>query len=258
MGISSRVGDLVGQIYEKALMNEISQNKVPNHIGIITDGNRRYAMALGISTDEGHVAGKNKLEDVLDWCREIGIKVVTVYAFSTENFRRDKKEINFLFKLINQSLIDLMNDERVKKFHIGVKVIGEKINLPDFLVDTIREVEEATSANRDFRLNLAVGYGGREEIINAVRKILKDGMEGKITPADISEAKFREYLYDGNIPDPDLILRTSGEERVSNFLIWQSAYSELYFTDVYWPEFRKVDFLRAIKSYQMRKRRFGE
>ena len=165
MGISSRVGDLVGQIYEKALMNEISQNKVPNHIGIITDGNRRYAMALGISTDEGHVAGKNKLEDVLDWCREI---------------------------------------------------------------------------------------------INAVRKILKDGMEGKITPSDISEAKFREYLYDGNIPDPDLILRTSGEERVSNFLIWQSAYSELYFTDVYWPDFRKVDFLRAIKSYQMRKRRFGE
>ena len=258
MGISSRVGDLVGQIYEKALMNEISQNKVPNHIGIITDGNRRYAMALGISTDEGHVAGKNKLEDVLDWCREIGIKVVTVYAFSTENFRRDKKEINFLFKLINQSLIDLMNDERVKKYHIGVKVIGEKINLPDFLVNTIREVEEATSANKDFRLNLAVGYGGREEIINAVRKILKDGMEGKITPSDISEAKFREYLYDGNIPDPDLILRTSGEERVSNFLIWQSAYSELYFTDVYWPEFRKVDFLRAIKSYQMRKRRFGE
>ena len=183
---------------------------------------------------------------------------MTVYAFSTENFRRDKKEINFLFKLINHSLIDLMNDERVKKYHIGVKIIGEKINLPDFLVNTIREVEEATSANKDFRLNLAVGYGGREEIINAVRKILKDGMEGKITPSDISEAKFREYLYDGNIPDPDLILRTSGEERVSNFLIWQSAYSELYFTDVYWPEFRKVDFLRAIKSYQMRKRRFGE
>ncbi|MHB1708427.1 MAG: polyprenyl diphosphate synthase [Thermoplasmataceae archaeon] len=258
MGISSRVGDLVGQIYEKALMNEISQNNVPNHIGIITDGNRRYAMALGISTDEGHIAGKNKLEDVLDWCREIGIKVVTVYAFSTENFRRDKNEINFLFKLINQSLIDLMNDERVEKYHIGVKVIGEKVNLPDFLVNTIREVEEATSSNRDFRLNLAVGYGGREEIINAVRKILKDGLEGKIMPSDISETKFREYLYDGNIPDPDLILRTSGEERVSNFLIWQSAYSELYFTDVYWPEFRKVDFLRAIKSYQMRKRRFGE
>lgn len=258
MGITSRVGDFVGQIIERTLMDEISQSSVPNHLGIITDGNRRYAMALGISTDEGHVAGKNKLEDVLDWCREIGIKVVTVYAFSTENFRRDKSEVNFLFQLINQSLIDLMNDDRVKRYHIGVKVIGEKINLPDFLVKTIGEVEVATSSNRDFLLNLAIGYGGREEIINAVRRILTDGIKGKLGPSDITEAKFREYLYDGSTPDPDLILRTSGEERVSNFLIWQSAYSELYFTDVYWPEFRKVDFLKAIKSYQMRKRRFGE
>lgn len=258
MGVTSKFGDFVGQIYEKTLMQEISREKVPNHLGIITDGNRRYARSFGISVDEGHVAGKNKLENVLDWCRETGIKIVTVYAFSTENFRRDEKEVRFLFKLINQGLLDLMEDERVERYHIGVKVIGEKINLPDFLVETIQRVERETSRNKDFRLNLAIGYGGREEILNAVRKMLDDGIKGNIKPSDITEERFRQYLYDGNTPDPDLILRTSGEERVSNFLLWQSAYSELYFSDVYWPELRKVDFLRAIRSYQMRKRRFGE
>lgn len=258
MGVSSKIGDLVGQLYEKALLQEISRGKIPHHIGIITDGNRRYARLFGMSVDEGHVAGKNKLETVLDWCREIGVKIVTVYAFSTENFRRDKGEVAFLFKLINQALLDLVVDERVTKYHIGVKVIGEKINLPDFLIQTIAKVEESTASNKDFRLNLAISYGGREEILNAVKRMLSDGLEGKLTPSDVNEQKFREYLYDSTVPDPDLILRTSGEERVSNFLLWQSAYSELYFTDVYWPDIRKLDFLRAIRSYQMRQRRFGE
>lgn len=257
MGLTERIGDLTTGVYEKVLLEEIKKSVVPRHIGIITDGNRRYARDVGISDNEGHLRGKEKLEEVLEWCMEVGVRVVTVYGFSTENFNRDSREVNFLFNLINDALIDLMYDERISKNRINVKIIGEKEQLPDFLRETIKKVEEATALYNDFRFNLAIGYGGRQEIINAIKKLSILVKDNKLAPEDITEESFREFLYDGTIPDPDLILRTSGEERVSNFLLWQSAYSELYFSDVNWPDFKKIDFLRAILSFQSRKRRFG-
>ena len=218
---------------------------------------RRYANSHGIESNLGHVKGKEKLEEVLEWCMEIGTRVVTVYAFSTENFKRDNKEVEFLFTLISNSLLNLINDERVQRNKIRVKIIGSIETLPGFLQDSIKKVEDATKDYNGYKLNIAVAYGGREEIIEAIRKIADEYKQGKITMDDITEENFKKYLYDGTIPDPDLILRTSGEERVSNFLLWQGAYSELYFSDVFWPELRKLDFLRAVRSYQTRKRRFG-
>lgn len=258
MSISKRIGEVTGEFYEKVLLNQIRENgAVPNHIGIITDGNRRYAKSMGISANEGHVKGKEKLEEVLEWCMEIGTRAVTIYGFSTENFTRNPEEVEFLLHLINDSLLSLMKDERVSRDKIRVKVIGELKLLPDFLRETIEKVQKGTESYDDFRLNLAIGYGGREEIINAVRKIAENVKDGKISVEDINEKLFSSYLYDSTIPDPDLIFRTSGEERISNFLLWQSAYSELYFSDINWPDLRKVDFLRAVYTYQGRKRRFG-
>lgn len=258
MSLSRKIGDLTEEIYEKVLLEQIAKDgNVPYHVGIITDGNRRYANSHGIESNLGHVKGKEKLEEVLEWCMEIGTRVVTVYAFSTENFKRDNKEVEFLFTLISNSLLNLINDERVQRNKIRVKIIGSIETLPGFLQDSIKKVEDATKDYNGYKLNIAVAYGGREEIIEAIRKIADEYKQGKITMDDITEENFRKYLYDGTIPDPDLILRTSGEERVSNFLLWQGAYSELYFSDVFWPELRKLDFLRAVRSYQTRKRRFG-
>ena len=258
MSLSRKIGDLTEEIYEKVLLEQIKKDgNIPYHVGIITDGNRRYASSHGLDSNLGHVKGKEKLEEVLEWCMEIGTRVVTVYAFSTENFKRDNEEVRFLFTLISNSLLNLISDERVLKNKIKVKIIGSIDTLPEFLQDSIRKVEEATREYDGYKLNIAVAYGGREEIIEAIRKIAQEYKEGKIEIKDITEENFRKYLYDGTIPDPDLILRTSGEERVSNFLLWQGAYSELYFSDVFWPELRKLDFLRAVRSYQTRKRRFG-
>ncbi|MGC8505329.1 MAG: polyprenyl diphosphate synthase [Thermoplasmata archaeon] len=257
MTLSGKLGDFASEVYEKVMMEEIRKSSPPRHLGIITDGNRRYARSLGLESNKGHVLGKNKLEEVLDWSREIGIKIVTVYGFSTENFKRDKNEVSFLMELIEDALKGLMTDDRIFRNEIRVKVIGDMSSLPKSLVESARKIEEKTEKFDKFRLNLAVGYGGRAEIIEAVKKIVNEALEGKIKVNDITEEKFRSYLYDSTMPDPDLILRTSGEERVSNFLLWQSAYSELYFSDVNWPELKKIDFLRAILSYQVRKRRYG-
>ncbi len=256
--ITNKIGDIASGLYETALLDEIKKYNVPLHLGIITDGNRRYARSIGLSENEGHVRGKDKLDEVLNWSREAGIKIVTVYAFSTENFKRDDGEVRFLFDLINDSLNGLLKDDRVYKYKIRVEVIGDLKGLPDYLRKTIKNVEETTKDFNEFRFNLAIGYGGRQEIINAVKNIATDVCGGKISVDDINEETVRNYLYDGSLPDPDLIFRTSGEERISNFLLWQSAYSELYFADVNWPELKKLDFLRAIYSYQTRKRRFGK
>ncbi|MCL4328572.1 MAG: polyprenyl diphosphate synthase [Candidatus Thermoplasmatota archaeon] len=257
MTITEKIGDIASEIYEKVVWEEVKSMPVPNHVAIITDGNRRYASLTGISANEGHLKGKEKLEDVLDWCREIGIKVVTVYGFSTENFRRNPEEVQFLFDLLTDSLNELVDDKRVTENRIRVKVLGRIDSLPPDLRKAIALAEDRTKEYNDFRLNLAIGYGGRTEILDAVKQISEDVKAGKMESADISEATFRKYLYDGTIPDPDLVLRTSGEERVSNFLLWQSAYSELYFSEVNWPDLKKIDFLKAIHSYQTRKRRFG-
>lgn len=257
MSISNRIGDIASGVYERLLLEEINKHPKPLHVGIITDGNRRFAKKTGMDPNVGHEKGKDKLEEVLQWCMDIGIRIVTVFGFSTENFKRNQKEVEFLFRLFDRSLKDLMKDKRVIKNGIKVKVIGEIGLLPEYLKKTIKETEKFTSDFKNFRLNLALGYGGREEIIEGIKKLVQDVVDGKIGIDDISEKSFRNYLYDSSLPDPDLILRTSGEERVSNFLLWQSAYSELYFSDVNWPDLRKLDFLRAIHSYQSRERRFG-
>ncbi len=256
--IANKIGDIASGLYETTLLEEIKKYDVPLHLGIITDGNRRYARSIGLSENQGHAKGKDKLDEVLNWAREVGIKIVTVYAFSTENFKRDDNEVKFLFDLINDSLNGLLKDDRVYKYKIRVEIIGDLNGLPDYLRETIRSVEETTKDFSEFRFNLAIGYGGRQEIINAVKSIAIDVCKNKISVDDINENTVRNYLYDGSLPDPDLIFRTSGEERISNFLLWQSAYSELYFADVNWPELKKLDFLRAIHSYQSRKRRFGK
>ena len=221
------------------------------------DGNRRYAAQTGLFSSEGHVLGKNSLERLLDWCMDLNIRIVTVYAFSMENLKRDKKEVEALMLLFESSFNDIAKDTRIHQNKIKIKVIGAPEKLPKEVQDSIFRAEEKTKDYNNFHLNIAVAYSGRQEIIHAVKKIVNEVLSGKIKPDQIDSSLLSSHLYTSDIPDPDLILRTSGEERISNFLLWQIAYAELYFADVYWPALRKIDFLRAIRSFQLRKRRLG-
>ncbi|MCI4334838.1 MAG: polyprenyl diphosphate synthase [Thermoplasmata archaeon] len=227
-------------------------------MAIIMDGNRRFARNAGMLIEEGHLEGKRKLEQLLDWCLEIGLKVLTVYAFSTENLRREPEEVNRLLRLFTDSFRDIADDERVHRHRIRVRAIGNRSVLPPELVHMIERAEERTAQYDSYLYNVAIGYGGREEIVHAIQEIAQEVREGKITPDQIDLARVSAHLYTADLPDPDFVLRTSGEERISNFLLWQTAYSELYFSDVYWPGFTKIDFLRAIHSFQARQRRYGK
>ncbi len=222
------------------------------------DGNRRFAKQLGLNENMGHMKGKDKLEDMLEWCTQLGIEILTFYAFSTENFRRESDQVEALMDLFERNFKRAAEDERVHENEIKIKAIGAVEELPDRVKDAIHYAEEKTKDYDNYYFNIAVAYGGREEIIQGIRKIAQEVKDGELSVEDIDEKTFAQRLYTSDFPDPDLILRTSGEERISNFLIWQLAYSELYFTDVYWPGFRKIDFLRAIRSYQDRHRRWGE
>ncbi len=257
MDISQGLVETAYRAYEKKLLGIIKKGEIPRHIGIIMDGNRRFARELWMEPVKGHERGKDKLEEVLDWCMELGVKILTVYAFSTENFRRSREEVERLIKLFIESLRKAADDSRVKEHGIRIRVIGQTELLPEELKDAIRYAEEKTKEHSNLYLNVAIAYGGREEIVRAIKEIAKEVKEGKLEVEDITEDTVRRHLYTGDLPDPDLILRTSGEERISNFLLWQSAYSEFYFADIYWPTFRKIDFLRAIRAYQLRNRRFG-
>ncbi|MFP3255187.1 MAG: polyprenyl diphosphate synthase [Thermoplasmata archaeon] len=257
MDIEGRIADTLTKIYEKKLLDIVKNGKMPEHVAVIMDGNRRYAMDLGLDPIQGHYMGKEKLYEFLNWCIELKIKVVTVYAFSTENFKRSSREVEALMKLFEESIDREMREGRIHREMVKVRIIGRRDLLPENLKKKVEEIEEATKNYNRYILNLAIGYGGREEILKAIRDISREVLEGRITPEKIDEEVVRKHLYTGDIPDPDLILRTSGEERISNFLLWQMAYSELYFADVYWPSFSKIDFLRAILSYQRRSRRYG-
>lgn len=256
--LSKELSHTVERAYEARMLKVVRAGPVPTHLAIIMDGNRRWAEAFGKKGIEGHREGKSKLEEVMEWCREVGIKALTVYAFSTENVMRETEEVEALMNLFEQSFRELARDERVHRYKIRVRVIGDRSMLPDSVRDAINEAEEATKDYDNYYFNLAVAYGGREEIVEAIKRIASDVREGVVAIDDINEDMVSRYLYTADLPDPDLILRTSGEIRISNFLLWQLAYSELYFADVYWPGFRKVDFLRALRTYQMRKRRFGK
>jgi len=250
--------DRAYKTYEPKLEREVKSGEMPRHLAIIMDGNRRYAKeVLKAEPIEGHRLGKDKMDEVVHWCMNLGIRHLTVYAFSTENFKRDPEEVDYIMDLLESSLYEFAEDEEVHKNHLTIKVIGDMDMLPENIVKAKEYAEEKTKDYSDFTLNLAIAYGGRQDIVNAVRCIAKRVKDNEIDIDDISESMISNYISTNEIPDPDLILRTSGEVRISNFLLWQMAYSELYFTDVYWPGFRYIDFLRAIRTYQQRKRRFG-
>lgn len=251
------VSGLAYRQYEKRLLAEIQGHEVPKHVAVIMDGNRRFAESLGLQPTDGHIIGREKLEELLNWCLELKIKILTVYAFSTENLQRAPEEVNLLMKMFEENFRKLADDERVHHHGIRVKVIGQTGLLKPSVQEAIRYAMDRTKDNENYLLNLAVAYGGRQEIVDAVRTIAKEARDGTLDPELVSEEVLTKHLYTNGIPDPDLILRTSGEERISNFLLWQLAYSELYFADVYWPGMRKIDFLRAIRSYQQRHRRMG-
>ena len=222
------------------------------------DGNRRFAKELGLSWEAGHIFGREKLEEVLDWCFDLGIKVLTIYAFSTENFTRSEKEVKTLMTLLKNELEKVKADSRIHQNKIRVRILGRIESLPKDIQQSAKAIMKLTESYKTYSLNIALAYGGREEIIHAMQHMGNDIKRGKLKVKNISTDTVSSYLYTKGLPDPDLILRTSGEERISNFLLWQLAYSELYFSDVYWPALQKRDFLLAIRSYQQRKRRFGK
>ncbi len=245
------------RFYEKRLSNTIKNGEVPRHVGLILDGNRRWAKELGLDPTLGHQYGFEKLKEVLQWCWEIGIGTVTVYALSTENLKRPKGEVDALIALAEKAFNDVIESKEIHERGVRIRALGRLHLLKESLREAVRKAEESTKSYSDRRLNIAIAYGGRAEILDAARKIISDVINGDLEVGDINEETFAKYLYTAEDPDPDLIIRTSGEERLSGFLLWQSAYSEFYFMDVYWPELRKIDLLRAIRTYQRRQRRFG-
>ncbi|WP_143741306.1 polyprenyl diphosphate synthase [Methanosphaera sp. WGK6] len=245
-------------LYEWYISRNLDKTKMPKHVAIIMDGNRRYSKIQGnMNAIEGHRRGVDTLENVLEWCIDLGIDIVTVYAFSTENFNRTEKEVSDLMDLFVESFLSISTNKKIHKNKVRLKAVGKLDLFPEKVRDAIKNAEESTKEYKDRLVNIAMGYDGRVEIVDAFKKIARDVKKGKIDPDDITEELINNNLYTAGLEDPNLVIRTSGEERLSGFLLWQSSYSELYFTDSLWPELRKVDFLRAIRSYTERQRRFG-
>ena len=233
----------------------IDMENLPKHIAIIMDGNRRWAKQRGLSTKEGHKAGAKNLENIASICNKMGIEYLTVYAFSTENWKRSEEEVSALM-LIMKAYLDSFA-RRVNNENIKIKVLGDITRLSVGLQKSIKNVIEKTKNNTGLTLNVAFNYGGRPELVNAMKNIAIKVKKGEIDPENIDEDTISNYLYTAGMPDPDLMIRTSNELRLSNFLPWQLAYSEFYFPDVHWPAFSEQDLLNAIEVYQKRNRRFG-
>jgi tritrans,polycis-undecaprenyl-diphosphate synthase [geranylgeranyl-diphosphate specific] len=228
---------------------------VPNHIAIIQDGNRRYAKMLGIDTASGHRAGADKTEEMLDWAHELGIRHITLYTFSTENFSRTKDEVEHLFELFKEKFSGIMKDERVRKYRIRVQMVGDRSRLPDDLQAVIAAAEATTRDYDGFCLNVALAYGGRNEIVLAAREILTEVAGGGLDPDTIDVQMVEQHLHGGKgIPPVDLIIRTGNDYRTSNFLPWLASGHEsaVYFCAPYWPLFRKIDLMRAVRTYDQR------
>lgn len=247
------------KVYEKWLWRQVKSGTKPEHIAIILDGNRRWASSRAYNPWIGHHYGAEKVEELLRWCLELGVRSITLYAFSTENFRRSSKEVNEIMLIAKQKLAEVLKERSIHKNRLRVRAIGRLGLLPKEVQELFTKVEESTKQYNERFLNVAIAYGGRAEIIDATKEIAKRVKTGQLAPEDINEKLFEKHLYTAYLPkqDPDLIIRTSGEERLSGFLSWQSAYSELCFLDINWPEFRRIDLLRAVRTYQRRKRRFG-
>jgi len=248
------------KIYSKKLEKDVRQGDIPNHLALILDGNRRWAKRhLSIAKD-GHWRGADAVENLLDWCEEFDIKIITLYALSAENLDRQDDELDYLFELIEKRLKKLYDDPRIHRNKMRVKGIGRTDLLPDSIKDILKKLDEATRDYDSHFLNVALAYGGQNELVDAVKKIGSKIKDGELGIGDIDKKEIEANLYTSHLPQssPDMILRTSGEKRLSGFLMWQSVYSELVFLDIFWPEFRKIDLMRAIRTYQKRKRRMGK
>ena len=261
-----RVLSILGiyKLYEAWLWRQIKNGVEPEHIAIILDGNRRWAgeketHPMLLKDKWGHSNGADTVEQLLDWCHSIGVRNVTLYTFSTENFARQSDEVLQIMQIAEERFKKLLKDERVHRDKVHIKVIGRVNLLPDSLQAVIAELEKATAEYDCYFWNFAFAYGGRAEIVDATKRIAEKVCDNELKIDDITESTFEKYLYTSHMTkqDPDMIIRTSGEERLSGFLLWQAAYSELFFLDVYWPDFRRIDLLRAIRVFQHRKRRFG-
>lgn len=239
-----------------AKKEELSNLNIPNHVAIILDGNGRWAKKRFMPRNYGHMQGAKVVEQICEDADSIGIKYLTVYAFSTENWNRPQDEVEALMKLLRNYLKDCI--KRANNNNMRVRVIGEKSRLSDDIRSKIEELEECTKNNTGLNFTIALNYGSRDEIVRAVREISKDVKDGKISESDIDDKMISDYLDTRGIPDPDLLIRTSGEERLSNFLLWQLAYTEFYFTDILWPDFNKKELIKAVEKYNERDRRFGK
>jgi short-chain Z-isoprenyl diphosphate synthase len=249
-------------LYERWLQRQVAEWNLPRHIGVIMDGNRRYARELGFPlVSQGHLSGAEKLWEMLSWCYETGVPVVTVWSFSLDNFGRDTSEVEALLALFEEKTRELAEHREVHEKEVRVRYLGQLELLPEGLQKAIQEAEAATSGYDRFRLNIAMAYGGRQEIAEAFRRYLRhcdrQGLDLERVIADFDDGSIEPFLYTCGQPEPDLILRTSGEIRLGGFLLWQSAYSEFYFCETNWPALRKIDLLRALRSYHERQRRLG-
>ncbi|MGZ4851109.1 MAG: polyprenyl diphosphate synthase [Candidatus Bathyarchaeia archaeon] len=248
------------KLYQKWLWQQVKDDVKPEHIAIILDGNRRWANEMELNPWLGHKHGADTVELLLDWCHMLNVKYVTLYTFSTENFTRNSEEVEKIMQIAEERFRKLLKDERLHRDKVHVKVIGRANLLPKSLQESITDIEKATENYDSYFWNFAFAYGGRAEIVDAAKTIASKVKSGELDLDDVSESTFEKYLYTSHMDkqDPDIVIRTSGEERLSGFLLWQAAYSELLFLDVFWPEFRLIDLLRAIRTFQRRKRRFGK
>ena len=241
-------------VYERRLLRKLDYSQTPHHIGIIVDGNRRWAKENTVETSSGHQAGADKIVDFLNWCEAAQVKLVTIWLLSTDNFKRSHQELDELLKIIANLVKDLSETGRW-----NVKVVGALDVLPDWMAEQFQKLP--TDLKTELDVNVAIGYGGRREIVDAIKAYLHSerdkGASIEQAAAELNDEIISKFLYTAGQPDPDLLIRTSGEQRLGGFLLWQSTHSEFYFCEAYWPDFRRVDFLRALRAYSQRHRRFG-
>jgi short-chain Z-isoprenyl diphosphate synthase len=243
-------------VYERRLASALARNRVPHHIGVILDGNRRWARAVGSAPAAGHRRGADKVADLLGWSEDVGVQIVTLWMFSTDNLNRDPVEVGELLGIIADAVDALASSGRWR-----IRIVGALDLLPADIATRLKEAEERSAGVEGLHVNVAVGYGGRHEIADAVRSLLKEHAQAGTSIEELAEIvtveHIAEHLYTKGQPDPDLVIRTSGEQRLGGFLLWQSVHSEFYFCEAFWPDFRRVDFLRALRSYAERERRLG-
>ncbi|GAA4288740.1 isoprenyl transferase [Georgenia daeguensis] len=251
-----REPDLLYQLYERRLVAALDPERIPRHVGVILDGNRRWARAVGTAPAHGHRRGADKITELLEWSEEVGVEVVTLWMLSTDNLQRDPAEVADLLDIIATAVETLATTGRW-----SLRVVGSLDLLPDPIAERLRAAQARAEDVRGMQVNVAIGYGGRDEIADAVRSMLRERASAGQSLESVAESltvdDIADHLYTKGQPDPDLVIRTSGEQRLGGFLLWQSVHSEYYFCEAYWPDFRRVDFLRALRDYAQRERRLG-